>query len=227
MLVHLPGILAPEAAVALRERLQATGWADGKVTAGFQSGRVKENLQIGPDSAEGRALAAIVLDALEASSAFMSAALPRQVFPPLFNRYDAGMRFGTHIDNAIRQVPLTGQRLRTDLSATLFLSDPDSYDGGELVIEDTYGTHRIKLPAGDMVLYPSRSLHRVEPVTRGSRIASFFWMQSMVKSRDHREMLYDLDRAVQDLGSACGANDPSIIRLTGLYHNLLREWGEL
>lgn len=227
MLVHLPGILAPEAAVDLRERLQATDWGDGKVTAGFQSGQVKQNLQIGPDSAEGRTLGALVMNALEASPAFISAALPRQVFPPLFNRYDEGMGFGTHVDNAVRQVPHTGQRLRTDLSATLFLSDPDSYDGGELVIEDTYGTHRVKLPAGDMVLYPSRSLHRVEPVTRGSRIASFFWIQSMVKSRDHREMLYDLDRAVQDLSPVSGENDPAIVRLTGLYHNLLREWGEL
>lgn len=227
MLVHLAGILAPEVALALRERLQAADWGDGKVTAGFQSGLVKQNLQIGPDSAEGRALGALVMNALEASPAFMSAALPRQVFPPLFNRYDAGMGFGTHVDNAVRQVPHTGQRLRTDLSATLFLSDPDSYDGGELVIEDTYGTHRIKLPAGDMVLYPSRSLHRVEPVTRGSRIASFFWIQSMVKSRDHREMLHDLDRAVQDLSLVSGENDPAIVSLTGLYHNLLREWGEL
>ena len=227
MLVRLPGILAPQEAIALRERLLATGWADGKVTAGFQSGPVKENLQIGPDTAEGRALGDIVMRALEASPAFMSAALPARVFPPLFNRYDEGMSFGMHVDNAVRQVPATGHRLRTDLSATLFLSDPDSYDGGDLVIEDTYGTHRVKLPAGDMVLYPSRSLHRVETVTRGSRIASFFWMQSMVKSRDHREMLYDLDRSVQELGAAGEPNDPTIVRLTGLYHNLLREWGEL
>ena len=227
MLVRLPGVLAPEDATALRERLLATRWSDGKVTAGFQSGPVKENLQIGPDSAEGRALGDAVMRALEASTAFMSAALPARVFPPLFNRYDVGMRFGQHIDNAVRQLPVTGQRLRTDLSATLFLSDPDSYDGGELVIEDTYGAHRVKLPAGDMVLYPSRSLHRVEPVTRGSRISSFFWIQSMVKSRDHREMLYDLDRSVQELGAASGPHDPTIVRLTGLYHNLLREWGEL
>ena len=213
--------------MALRERLQATGWGDGKRTAGFQSGRVKQNLQIGPDTPEGRALGDIVMNALETSEAFMSAALPRQVFSPLFNRYDVGMSFGCHVDNAVRAVPLTGQRLRTDLSATLFLSDPDSYDGGDLVIEDTYGTHRVKLPAGDMVLYPSRSLHRVEPITRGSRIASFFWMQSMVKSRDHREMLYDLDRSVQELGAISDPNDPAIVRLTGLYHNLLREWGEL
>ena len=227
MLVRIPGILTPDAAAALRERLQATGWADGKATAGFQSGRDKENLQIGPDTPEGRALGDRVMHALEMSPAFMSAALPRQVFPPLFNRYDTGMHFGTHVDNAVRQIPMTGQRLRTDLSATLFLSDPDSYDGGDLVIEDTYGTHRVKLPAGDMVLYPSRSLHRVEPVTRGSRIASFFWIQSMVKSRDHREMLHDLDRSVQELGPSTGTNAPAIVRLTGLYHNLLREWGEL
>ena len=227
MLVRLPGILTPEAAIALRDRLQATGWADGKVTAGFQSGPVKENLQIGPDTAEGRALGDIVMAALEASPAFMSAALPRQVFPPLFNRYDVGMSFGMHVDNAVRALPLTGQRLRTDLSATLFLSDPEGYDGGDLVIEDTYGSHRVKLTAGDMVLYPSRSLHRVEPVTRGSRICSFFWIQSMVKSRDHREMLYDLDRSVQELSATRDPNDPTIVRLTGLYHNLLREWGEL
>ncbi len=227
MLVCLPGILAPDHAEALRIRLQATGWGDGKVTAGFQSGRVKHNLQIGPDCAEGRALGDIVMQALESAPAFISAALPRQVFPPLFNRYDPGMGFGTHVDNAVRAVPHTGQRLRTDLSATLFLSPPESYDGGELVIEDTYGTHSIKLPAGDMVLYPSRSLHRVEPVTRGTRIAAFLWIQSMVKSRDHREMLYDLDRAVQDLGTTLSANAPALVRLTGLYHNLLREWGEL
>ena len=227
MLVRLPGMLGPDAVVALRERLQAADWGDGKATAGFQSGRVKDNLQIGPDSAEGRALGAVVMAALETSPAFISAALPRHVFPPLFNRYDVGMGFGTHVDNAVRQVPQTGQRLRTDLSATLFLCDPDSYDGGDLVIEDTYGTQRVKLPAGDMVLYPSRSLHRVEPVTRGSRIASFLWVQSMVKSRDHREMLYDLDRAVQELGAVSPAHDPAIVRLTGLYHNLLREWGEL
>jgi len=227
MLVRLPGILSPEQAIGLHERLLATHWADGKVTAGFQSGPVKENLQIGPDTAEGRALGEVVLRALEASPAFMSAALPRQVFPPLFNRYDVGMAFGMHVDNAVRQVPGTGQRLRTDLSATLFLSDPDSYDGGELVIEDTYGTHRVKLAAGDMVLYPSRSLHRVEPVTRGSRICSFLWMQSMVKSRDHREMLYELDRSVQEIAGRGDANDPTVVRLTGLYHNLLREWGEL
>ncbi len=227
MLVHVPGVLAPDQVQALRDRLTAAGWGDGKVTAGFQSGAVKHNLQIGPDSAEGRALGAIVMAALEACPAFIGAALPARVFPPLFNRHDAGMRFGRHVDNAVRADPLTGQRLRTDLSATLFLSHPESYDGGELVIEDTYGSHAVKLPAGDMVLYPSRSLHRVEPVTRGSRIASFLWVQSMVKSRDQREMLYDLDRSVQDLAETHDANDPVIVRLTGLYHNLLREWGEL
>ena len=227
MLVHLAGILAPEVALALRERLQAAAWADGRITAGHQSALAKRNLQIGPECAEGRELGMMVLHALESSPAFMSAALPARVFPPLFNRYGLGQKFGVHVDNAVRGDPLTGLRIRTDLSATLFLSDPDSYDGGELVIEDTYGTHRIKLPAGDMVLYPSRSLHRVEPVTRGSRIASFFWIQSMVKSRDHREMLHDLDRAVQDLSLVSGENDPAIVSLTGLYHNLLREWGEL
>lgn len=227
MLVHLRSILTSAAAAALLARLEDSAWGDGQATAGFQSGAVKRNLQIGPDSAEGRALGEVVLRALEASPAFLSAALPRQVFPPLFNRYDAGMGFGTHVDNAVRQVPLSGQRLRTDLSATLFLSDPASYDGGELVIEDTYGAHRVKLPAGDMVLYPSRSLHRVEPVTRGSRVASFLWLQSMVRSRDQREMLYDLDLSVQDLAARRDPNDPTVVRLTGLYHNLLRGWAEL
>ncbi len=226
MLVHLPAILGPDETAMLQDRLAQAAWADGRVTAGPQSGRVKTNLQIGPDSAEGRELGLIVLRALEASPAFMSAALPAHVFPPLFNRYDPGMRFGTHIDNAIRQVPATGQRLRTDLSATLFLSEPDTYDGGELLVEDTYGSHAVKPAAGDMVLYPARSLHRVAEVTRGSRIAAFFWVQSIVKSRDHREMLYELDQSVQALSADDGDN-PAIIRLTGLYHNLLREWGEL
>jgi PKHD-type hydroxylase len=224
MLVQIPALLSAEAVVALRARLADAPWADGGVTAGHQSVQVKTNLQIGPDSADGRELGLIVLRALEHSAAFLSAALPRHVFPPLFNRYDPGMAFGSHIDNAVRQVPGTAQRLRTDLSATLFLSDPASYDGGELVIEDSYGSHALKPDAGDLVLYPARSLHRVEPVTRGSRVAAFFWVHSMVKSGDHREMLYDLDRSIQALTGSDGA---AILRLTGLYHNLLREWGEV
>jgi len=227
MLTHIPAILSQDQVAALRSHLDGADWGDGAVTAGFQSGRVKDNLQIGSDSALGRELGLVVVRALETSSAFISAALPRHVFPPLFNRYDAGMGFGTHIDNAVRQVPGTGQRMRTDLSATLFLSAPETYDGGALVIEDTYGTHSVKPAAGDMVLYPARSLHRVEPVTRGCRLAAFFWVQSMVKSGDHRDMLVDLDQSIQALGATAAHDDPAIIRLSGLYHNLLREWGEL
>ena len=226
MLAHVPELLSSEAAAALRERLGDAPWADGGVTAGHLSGQVKANLQIGPDSAIGHELGLIVVRALEQSPIFLSAALPRHVFPPLFNRYDVGMVFGSHIDNAVRQVPGTAQRLRTDLSATLFLSDPPDYDGGELVIEDSYGSHALKPNAGDLVLYPARSLHRVEPVTRGSRLASFFWVQSMVKGGEHRDMLVDLDQSIQVL-TASGGDQAAILRLTGLYHNLLREWGEV
>jgi PKHD-type hydroxylase len=225
VLVHIPAILQPEEIAMLRERLTGAAWGDGRITAGHQSALAKRNLQIGPESAEGRDLGMIVLRALERSQLFMSAALPARVFPPLFNRYDTGMAFGTHIDNAVRQIPGTASRLRTDLSATIFLSDPDSYDGGKLIVKDTYGEHALKPAAGDLILYPARSLHRVAPVTRGSRIASFLWIQSMVKQGDRREMLFDLDQAVQALGARVG-DDPALIRLTGLYHNLLREWGE-
>ncbi len=227
MLVHIPALLAADAVANLRSRLAQAPWADGSVTAGHQSVMVKANLQIGPDSTEGRELGLIVVRALEQCSAFLSAALPARVFPPLFNRYDVGMAFGTHIDNAVRQVPGTGQRLRTDLSATLFLTDPGDYDGGELVIEDSYGHHAVKPNAGDLVLYPSRSLHRVETVTRGSRLAAFFWVQSMVKGSDHRDMLHDLDQSIQALTFGGGSDGAAILRLTGLYHNLLREWGEV
>lgn len=225
MLAQIP-LLAKEAVAALRSRLDNAAWADGSVTAGHQSVQVKANLQIGPDDALGRELGLIVVRALEHSPAFLSAALPARVFPPLFNRYDPGMAFGSHIDNAVRQVPGTAQRLRTDLSATLFLSDPEEYDGGELVIEDHYGSHALKPAAGELVLYPARSLHRVEPVTRASRLAAFFWVQSMVKSGDHRDMLVDLDQSIQAL-TAGGGDAAAILRLTGLYHNLLREWGEV
>lgn len=226
MLVQIPALLSHDEAAALCGRLNAAPWGDGRVTAGHQSGQVKANLQIGSDSTTGRELGLIVLRALETSPTFLSAALPRHVFPPLFNRYDVGMAFGTHIDNAVRQVPGTAQRMRTDLSATLFLSDPASYDGGELVIEDSYGSHVLKPGAGDLVVYPARSLHRVEPVTRGTRLAAFFWVQSMVKSGDHRDMLHDLDQSIQAL-TASGEDGRAILRLTGLYHNLLREWGEV
>ena len=231
MLHHLPRILTAGQVLEIRAQLDTMDWGEGSATAGHQSGLVKANLQLASDAPGVRELSVTVLHALEASPLFLSAALPRHVFPPLFNRYDAGMAFGTHIDNAVRQLPGTASRLRTDLSATLFLSDPTTYDGGELVIEDSYGKHALKPAAGDLVLYPARSLHRVEPVTRGSRVASVFWIQSMVRSGDAREMLYDLDTSIQALTAklvtARLVDDPSLIRLTGLYHNLLREWAEL
>lgn len=226
MLVRIPGLLPPDQAEAVRRRLERAQWADGRVTAGHQSGSVKHNLQLGGETPLGRELGDIVLRAIESSPLFLSAALPRHVFPPLFNRYDVGMDFGGHVDNAVRQIPGTAHRIRTDLSATLFLSAPDSYDGGELVIETGGGEERIKLPAGDMILYPARTIHRVEPVTRGSRLACFFWAQSMVRGRDRREMLFDLDRSIQSLAGQVG-DDRAIVRLTSLYHNLLREWAEL
>ncbi len=226
MLVHLPNLLTPDETRSLRGRLDEAAWEEGRITAGHQSSRVKANLQLGSENPVGRELGQVVLKALEASPLFLSAALPRHVFPPLFNRYDPGMVFGAHVDNAVRQVQGTAHRIRTDLSATLFLSDPADYDGGELVVEDTYGEHQAKPAAGDMVLYPSRSLHRVNAVTRGSRVACFFWIQSMVRGGDHREMLFELDTAIQDL-TAQAADSPPVLRLTSLYHNLLREWADL
>jgi PKHD-type hydroxylase len=226
MLLRIPSLLDAGATSAILTALDGADWNNGRATAGFQSGRVKHNLQIGSDSVLGRALGDRVLHALEASPTFVGAALPRHVFPPLFNRYDPGMAFGAHVDNAVRQVGTSAHRIRTDLSATLFLSEPADYDGGELVIEGVQGEEAIKLPAGDMILYPARSIHRVAPVTRGSRVAAFFWVQSMVRSGDHRDMLFDLDRSIQALGVRL-EDDPDIVRLTSLYHNLLREWAEL
>jgi PKHD-type hydroxylase len=226
MLLRIPSLLDVEETSAILATLGDADWGDGRVTAGFQSGRVKHNLQIGPDSVLGRTLGDRVLRALEASPTFVGAALPRHVFPPLFNRYDLGMAFGAHVDNAVRQVGTSSHRIRTDLSATLFLSDPADYDGGELIIESVQGEQVIKLPAGDLILYPARSVHRVAPVKRGSRVAAFFWVQSMVRSGDHRDMLFDLDRSIQALGARLD-DDPDIVRLTSLYHNLLREWAEL
>lgn len=208
------------------ELLQRTEWVDGRVTAGPQSGRVKDNLQLPEDHPVSRELGARVLMALERHPLFMRAALPSQVFPPLFNRYEGGQAFGTHVDNAIRQVAGTPHRVRTDLSATLFFSPPDSYDGGELVVEDTYGTHQVKLPAGDLILYPSTSLHHVRPVTRGARICSFFWIQSMIREDSQRTLLLDLDVATQRLAGEA-PDHPSAVQLTGVYHNLLRMWAEV
>jgi PKHD-type hydroxylase len=206
--------------------LDSADWVDGRVTAGHQSARTKDNLQIPEDHPAARQLGEIILSALGQNALFISAALPSRVFPPLFNCYTGGQSFGTHVDNAIRQVSGTQYRIRTDLSATLFLTHPDEYDGGELVIEDTYGTHSAKLPAGHMVLYPSTSLHHVRPVTRGARVYSFFWIQSMIRDDGQRTMLFDLDTAIQRL-SQDHPDHPSAVQFTGIYHNLLRQWAEI
>jgi PKHD-type hydroxylase len=227
MLVRIPQLLTPAEVAHCRKVLEAAAWVDGKVTAGQQSGKAKFNLQVPQDSPQSRELAEIILDALGRSPLFTTAALPLKVFPPLFNRYDVGMTFHAHVDNAVRPVPGAGVRIRTDVSSTLFLTDPEDYDGGELVIEDTYGAQTVKLPAGDLVLYPATSLHRVEPVTRGSRWASFFWTQSMVKEDSRRRLLYELDLSIMRIRSDLPDDHPGVLGLTGTYHNLLRQWVEM
>jgi PKHD-type hydroxylase len=223
MQVHIPQVLTAQEVAHCRAVLDGAQWVDGKVTAGHQSARAKNNLQIPESAPEARQLGAMILRALERNPLFMSAVLPDRVFPPLFNRYDAGMHFHAHVDNAVRQIPGSDLRVRTDVSATLFLSDPADYDGGELVIEDNFGTHRVKLPAGDMVVYPSSSLHRVEPITRGSRWASFFWIQSMVRDDAARTLLFDLDSAIQNVAGTM-PDHGAVVQLTNVYHNLLRRW---
>ncbi len=226
MLLHIPNVLTSAELARCRDLLSSAPWEDGRATAGHQSAKVKANLQLPQECAEARDAGAIVVKALERSTMFTSAALPRYVFPPLFNKYEHGMSFGAHVDNAIRPIPGGSGRIRTDLSATLFLSAPKEYDGGELFVEDTYGTREVKLPAGDMILYPATSLHRVEPVTRGARLASFFWIQSMVRDDSERRLLFELDNAVVTIG--VGEPDhPVIAQLTAVYHNLVRKWGEV
>jgi PKHD-type hydroxylase len=226
MLVAIPDLLSPEQVSSARVLLDKAEWIDGKVTAGPQSARAKDNQQVAEGSAVAESVGDIILTALQRNALFVSAALPLRVFPPLFNRYQGGHAFGNHVDNAIRQIGSTGHRIRTDLSATLFLAEPDEYDGGELIVEDTYGVHKVKLPAGDMVLYPSSSLHSVTAVTRGARIASFFWIQSMVRDDARRTLLFDLDVSIQQLSRDVPAH-PSVVQLTGVYHNLLRQWAEM
>jgi PKHD-type hydroxylase len=225
MLLPIPDLLTAPQVLDARKILDAAEWVDGRVTAGHQSTRAKDNVQLPEGSHAARELRELVLGALGQSPLFISAALPLQVFPPLFNRYSGGQSFGTHVDNAIRQVTGTGQRIRTDLSATLFFTNPDEYEGGELVVEDTYGAQSIKLPAGHLILYPASSLHHVRPVTRGARLASFFWIQSMVRDDGRRTILFDLDVAIQRL-NADHPDHPSAVQLTGVYHNLLRQWAE-
>jgi PKHD-type hydroxylase len=226
MLLAIPDLLTAEQVASARELLSNAEWVDGRVTAGPQSARAKHNTQLPEGSAAAETIGDMILTALQRNPLFVSAALPLRVFPPLFNRYEGGQSFGNHVDNSIRQIAGTGHRIRTDLSATLFLAEPDEYEGGELSVEDTYGVHKVKLPAGDMVLYPSSSLHHVTPVTRGARVASFFWVQSMVRDDGRRALLFDLDVAIQQLSRDVPAH-PSIVQLTGVYHNLLRQWAEM
>ena len=225
MLLTIPDLLTPERVAQARQRLDEANWVDGRVTAGPQSARAKDNEQLPEDHPAARELGDLILNALGQNPLFISAALPSKVFPPLFNRYRGGHAFGTHVDNAIRQVPGTPFRVRTDLSTTLFLSHPEEYDGGELVVEDTYGTQSVKLAAGDMILYPATSLHRVSPVTRGARLASFFWIQSMVREDSHRTLLFDLDMAINKVNQTV-PNHPGVVALTCCYHNLLRTWAD-
>ncbi|TDV24779.1 PKHD-type hydroxylase [Paraburkholderia caballeronis] len=226
MLLQIPNVLTPEQVRAVRQRLDNAGdaWVNGRATAGYQGAPVKHNQQIAEHTPIARELGDVVLAALERNPLFISAALPNQVYPPLFNRYSGGMTFGSHVDGAVRVLP-NGVKLRTDVSATLFLSDPSEYDGGELVIEDTYGVQQVKLPAGDMVVYPATSLHQVTPITRGMRVGCFFWVQSLVRNDTQRALLFDMDTAIQRL-NASGADDQARRSLVGCYHNLLRIWSE-
>ena len=226
MLIQIPTVLSAEQVAHARRLLDEAEWVDGKVTAGHQSARAKNNMQLPESHPVGRELGDIIVGALQRQPLFMTAALPLHVFPPLFNRYAGGQSFGSHVDNAIRQVPGTSHRLRTDLSCTLFLSEPAEYDGGELMIEDVYGVHSVKLPAGHLVLYPSTSLHHVRPVTRGARVSSFFWLQSMVRDDGDRTLLFDLDAAIRSLTHE-RADHPIAVQLTAVYHNLLKKWSEL
>jgi len=223
--LQIPQVLTPEQVHLIRQQLASAGdaWVDGRITAGHQGAPVKSNLQIAENSPIARELGDVVLAALERNPLFISAALPNQVYPPMFNRYECGMHFGSHVDGAVRLIRDTGLKIRTDISATLFLSAPHEYDGGELMIEDTYGVHSAKLAAGDMLVYPSTSLHQVTPVTRGARIACFFWIQSLIRDDGQRSLLFDLDTAIQRLNAA-DADSTARTHLTGCYHNLLRMW---
>ena len=226
MLLTIPDILTAQQVKEARQILDAAEWIDGKVTAGHQAAKSKDNLQIPEGHPAARQLGEMILMGLAKNPLFISAALPKTVFPPMFNRYSGGQSFGTHVDTAIRQIAGTGHRIRTDLSATLFFTEPGEYDGGELCVEDTYGVKSIKLPAGHMVLYPATSLHHVKPVTRGTRTCSFFWLQSMIRDDGHRTLLFDLDTTIQQI-TRDHPNNPSIVQLTGIYHNLLRQWAEM
>lgn len=227
MLIEIPDVLDAAGVANVRRIIDAEDWVDGNVTSGHQSALAKDNRQLPESSAAARQAAGLVLDALGRTPLFIAAALPHSIYPPLFNRYEGGQAFGNHVDNAVRIQRGSNFRIRSDLSATLFLEPPEDYDGGELIIEHRFGVQAVKLPAGHMVLYPASSLHRVAPVTRGRRTASFFWLQSMVRDNDSRQMLFELDTAIQQVAAAHGHGDATVIRLTGVYHNLLRKWTEL
>lgn len=223
MLLHIPEVLSKAQVVALRRTLDAGSWLDGATTAGPLAAEAKNNLQFSTESPDYSALSQSIISALERHPLFVSAALPRRILPPMFNRYAGGNHYGNHVDNAIQADGRNGERLRTDISVTVFLSEPESYDGGDLIIEDTYGSHEVKLPAGDAIIYPSSSLHRVEPVTAGQRIASFLWVESLVRDAWQRSMLFNLDMTLIKLRGQVGNTD-EIVALTGHYHNLLRQW---
>jgi PKHD-type hydroxylase len=225
MLLNIPEVLTAAQLAEFRKALGEAAWEDGRATAGYQSAKVKNNRQLPERHPTAQRLGDLILSTLERNPLFMSGALPLKVVPPLFNRYENSQGYGNHVDGAIRPVAGTPHRVRTDLSATLFLTAPEDYDGGELTIEDTFGTQRVKLPAGHMILYPGSSLHRVEPVTRGVRIAAFFWIQSMVRHDGQRRILFELDTTIQQL-AATVADQAPVVKLTNIYHNLLRQWAD-
>lgn len=227
MLITLDDIISRDEVADFRAILDGADWQDGRATAGAQSAEIKRNAQIPLNSPILPGLQQRLVRALTSHPVWVSAVLPAQILPPMFNRYAGGQTFGVHVDNAIRVIPGEGRQIRTDISCTVFLSEPDEYDGGELVIEGHYGAQAVKLPAGSAVVYPATSLHQVTPVTRGCRVASFFWVQSMVRDAQRREMLFDLDQSIQSLGAQLGANAPEPLRLTGIYHNLIRQWAEV
>ena len=226
MILCIPDVLTPAQTQEARALLDAADWADGKATAGHIAGKVKDNAQLSAEHPVARQLGEVIVRALSSNPLFMSAALPLHFLPPMFNRYAGGQHYGTHVDGAIRQIPGTGQRIRTDLSCTLFFANPDEYEGGELLIEDTYGNKSVKLPAGHLVLYPSTSLHQVTPVTSGARVSSFFWLQSHIRDDQRRSMLFDMDVAIQRMAMDHPEHS-SVVSLTGVYHNLLRQWSEM
>jgi PKHD-type hydroxylase len=227
MMLQIPGLLPKDEVARLRALIDAADWVDGNVTSGFQSGLAKRNRQLPEESAAAREAGAAIVAALNRNPLFVAGALPATIFPPLFNRYGVGEGFGDHIDNSIRQSRDGSVRIRTDLSMTVFLSEPEDYDGGELTVDDTYGVHQVKLAAGDAILYPASSLHRVEAITRGERVSSFFWIQSLIRDDARRALLFDMDLAIQRAAQGLGQGDAAVVSLTGAYHNLLRMWAEV